>query len=184
MAEFRHETDRLILRDWRDDDWPEFWRGTNTPDVMQWLGGVLDDDARRRTRERLEGYAREHGHTFWAVERMADGAILGFCGLKRCTAQGGPVGAMEAGWRLRQDAWGQGYAREAASASLALAFGRFDADDVVALTVEGNARSRRLMTRLGMVRRDDLDFTEEHWSGELRPAIVYSISRKQWETAR
>jgi hypothetical protein len=39
MAEFRHETDRLILRDWREEDWPFFWEGTNTPGVMRWLGG-------------------------------------------------------------------------------------------------------------------------------------------------
>ncbi|HAV79475.1 MAG TPA: N-acetyltransferase, partial [Erythrobacter sp.] len=42
MAEFRHETDRLILRDWREEDWPFFWEGTNTPGVMRWLGGVCD----------------------------------------------------------------------------------------------------------------------------------------------
>ena len=43
MAEFHHETERLILRDWREDDWEPFWQGTNTPAVMEWLGGVCDD---------------------------------------------------------------------------------------------------------------------------------------------
>ena len=42
MAEFRHETERLVLRDWRGDDWAEFFRHTNTPAVMRWLGGELD----------------------------------------------------------------------------------------------------------------------------------------------
>lgn len=184
MAEFRHETQRLILRDWRERDWPEFWRGTNTPAVMRWLGGVLDEDGRARTRERLESYARQHGHTFWAVEQRSDKAVLGFCGLKKCTSAGGPIGAMEAGWRLREDAWGQGFASEAAIATLVLAFEKFEAEEVIALTVEGNSPSRNLMKRIGMVRREDLDFTEDHWSGEQRPAIVYSISRKQWERSQ
>ena len=106
MAEFRIETPRLVLRDWRAEDWPPFFAGTNTPAVMRWLGGVMDQAAEDGARERLEGYARTHGHTFWAVERKADGAILGFCGLKKCNQAGGPLGDFEIGWRLREDAWG------------------------------------------------------------------------------
>ncbi len=148
---------------------------------MRWLGGVLDGKGREATQERLISYAREHGHTFWAVERKEDNAVLGFCGLKRCTSKGGPIGAMEAGWRLREDAWGRGYAKEAAVASLNLAFGQFGAEEVIALTVEGNAASRGLMERLGMRRREERDFVEQHWSGEDRPAIVYAITRHEWD---
>ncbi|HCJ43002.1 MAG TPA: N-acetyltransferase, partial [Erythrobacter sp.] len=134
MAEFRHETDRLILRDWREEDWPFFWEGTNTPGVMRWLGGVCDGAKRDAAQQRLLSYEREHGHTFWCVERRSDGAILGFCGLKRSNQTGGPLGMMEVGWRLREDAWGRGYAKEAATASLDLAFDRFDAEEVIAMT--------------------------------------------------
>lgn len=180
VTDFRHETERLILRDWRAQDWPEFWRGTNTPSVMQWLGGVLDEARMESSRKRIESYSEQHGHTFWALERKEDNAILGFCGLKRCTSRGGPLGSMEIGWRLREDAWGRGYAKEAARASLALAFQRFGADAVIALTVDDNAASWGLMLRLGMRRREDLDFTEQHWSGQERPTIVYSIAKEKW----
>lgn len=181
MAEFRHETDRLVLRDWRDDDWPEFWRGTNTPAVMRWLGGVADENGRAAAQARLQHYHREHGHTFWVVERKDDGALLGFCGLKRSNQAGGPQGMMEVGWRLREDAWGQGYAREAAAASLDLAFGRFGVDEVIALTVQGNAPSWGLMHRLGMQRREDLDFANTEFDPETGTIIVYSIARSGWE---
>ena len=69
MADFRNETERLILRDWRDEDWPRFWQGTNTPEVMRWLGGVCDEAKRQGAQERLLSYERDHGHTFWCVER-------------------------------------------------------------------------------------------------------------------
>ncbi|HAV79474.1 MAG TPA: N-acetyltransferase, partial [Erythrobacter sp.] len=82
-----------------------------------------------------------------------DGAILGFCGLKRSNQSGGPLGMMEVGWRLREDAWGRGYAKEAATASLDLAFDRFDAEEVIAMTVQRNTASWGLMQRLGMRRR-------------------------------
>ena len=183
MAEFSFETERLILRDWRDEDWAPFWEGTNTPTVMQWLGGVCDEEKRLAAQERIVSYSKEYGHTFWVVKRKSDGAILGFCGLKRCNQEGGPTGMMEVGWRLRKDAWGRGYAKEAAIASLQLAFDRFGAEEVVALTVEGNAPSWGLMLRLGMRRREDLDFPNKDFDPESGVIIVYSITREEWEVA-
>lgn len=185
MAEpFRHETERLILRDWQGDaDWAEFFRVTNTPAVMEWLGGVLDTDGVAAQRARVENCARAHGHCFWALERKSDGALLGFCGLKRADAPGSTVtGMVEIGWRLSEDAWGKGYAKEAAQASLALAFERFGAQEVVALTVEGNAGSWGLMKRLGMVRREDLDYPDTRYEYPWRDSIVYSIDRTSWES--
>ena len=184
MADFRLETQRLVLRDWREDDWPAFFRHTNTPGVMQWLGGQLDDDAMAGARGRVERYASEHGHTFWLVERQDDdghlsGELLGFCGLKRCNQPGGPVGDMEIGWRLREDAWGKGYAIEAARAAMRAGFEQFDAPHMVALTVAENVPSWKLMERLGMRRRADLDFPGSDWAGA-DPIIVYSIDRDAW----
>ena len=181
MADFRHETGRLVLRDWRYEDWDPFWQATNTPAVMEWLGGVCDDAKRAAAQGRLLSYQADHGHTFWVVERKEDGVILGFCGLKRCNQAGGPQGEMEIGWRLREDAWGKGYAREAAAASLDLAFDSFKAQQVIALTVEPNAPSWGLMKRLGMERREDLDFANSDFGSDR--IIVYSISREDWRRA-
>ena len=184
---FRHETERLVLRDWREDDWPRFWQLTNTPAVMRWLGDEADEATKAGARERLEGYRRDHGHTFWVLERKDDGGhlsgeMLGFCGLKRSNVEGEAVfGMMEVGWRLREDAWGHGYAKEAAIASLDLGFDRFGADEIVALTVDGNTASWGLMKRLGMTRREDLDFEDPRWGPHLNPSIVYSITRDAWQ---
>lgn len=184
MAEFRHETPRLILRDWREEDWPEFWAATNTPAVMRWLGGMVNEAGRAAAKARLLGYKAEHGHTFWVVERREDGMLLGFCGLKRSNQQGGPQGMMEVGWRLREDAWGKGYAKEAAAASLDLAFDRFGAEEVIALTVEGNTASWGLMLRLGMARREDLDFASGEFDPENPLIIVHAIGREAWAERR
>ncbi len=180
MTAFRHDTARLTLRDWREADWPEFWRVTNTLSVMRWLGGVADEATRAAAQARLESYRTEHGHTFWVVERREDGALLGFCGLKRSNQAGGPQGMMEVGWRLREDAWGQGYAKEAAAGALDCAFGPFGADEVIALTVEGNRPSWGLMLRLGMERREDLDFASADFDPENPVIIAYAIRREVW----
>ena len=183
MAEFHHETERLILRDWREEDWAPFWESNNTPAVMRWLGGVSDEEQCRKARERLESYRREHGHTFWVLERKQDGAILGFCGLKRADAPGSSVtGEMEIGWRLREDAWGQGNAKEAATAALDAAFATFGADEVVALTVIGNAPSWGLMKRLGMRRREDLDYADTRFEPPIRIRFMSPRSTQLYQT--
>lgn len=181
MADFRHETPRLVLRDWREEDWEPFWRHTNTPAVMQWLGGVADEAVMAAARARLESYHAEHGHTFWVVERKSDGELLGFCGLKKSNQKGGPQGEFEIGWRLREDAWGKGYAREAAQASMALGFERWHAPHMIALTVARNSASWGLMKRLGMERAEDLDFASDEFDAKDPVIIAYRITREQWE---
>lgn len=185
MVEVAVETERLRLRTWSEADKAEFVRVTNTPAVMRWLGGVQDQQSMAAGFERIDGYHRDFGHTLWVVERKLDDALLGFCGLKRVNSPGASCpGDFEIGWRLREDAWGQGFAKEAAIASLDLAFGRFGAPHVVALTVDGNADSQGLMKRLGMRRRADLDFEDSRFGPELNPSIVYCIGATGWPSAR
>lgn len=181
MVEFRHETERLVLRDWREADWDEFWRVTNTPAVMKWLGGLLDEDGMAATRERVERCAQHNGFCFWVVERREDGAILGFCGLKRADAPNSSIeGEFEIGWRLREDCWGEGFAREAAQAALSLAFERFGAQQVYALTIRENTPSWGLMIRLGMERCETLDYADPRFEAPWRDTIVYRFTRDGW----
>ncbi len=132
------ETERLILRDWREADVAPFIRHTNTPVVMRWLGGVqAEADLEASLRTRMMRWQVERGFTFWAVERRADGALLGFCGLKLADTAGTSIeGVHEVGWRLREDAWGQGYAKEAAIASIDFAFDALGAERVVLSHIE------------------------------------------------
>ncbi|HEX3432147.1 MAG TPA: GNAT family N-acetyltransferase [Rhizomicrobium sp.] len=173
------ETERLLLRPWREEDVAEFARVTNTPAVMEFLGGVKEPEAFRGSFERVSASQVKNGFCFWIVERRSDGALLGFCGLKLGNTP--PiVGEIEIGWRLREDAWGQGYAREAATATLDWAWRNLDCDRVVAITAAGNKRSWGLMERLGMQRLRDMDF--EHpdvpAGNKAKAHITYAIERR------
>ena len=170
------ETARLILRNWREADVEPFARHTNSPAVMRWLGGVQTREQLESTiRDRIMRWQEERGFTFWAVERRADGELLGFCGLKLADTAGSPIeGLHEIGWRLREDAWGQGYAKEAAIASLDFAFDRLGAPVVVAITGIQNEASWGLMERLGMTRRPELDYDDPRFP-DLNPVIVYDL---------
>lgn len=174
------ETERLILRPWRDEDRDPFFEICRDPEVMAHLG----PPARTRADtdpgvDRSMSLQAERGHCFWPIERKSDGVFLGFCGLKICTERCPVEGEIEIGWRLRRDAWGIGYAREAAEASLAWAWAHLDAPRIIAMTVMANTRSWRLMERLGMTRRPDLDFDHPRIDvgDPLRRHIVYVVDR-------
>lgn len=142
---------------------------------MRWLGDVqpraeLNDDV---------GYFRECqaelGHTFWVMERRADGAFLGFCGFVIVPDEDSTVkGELEIGWRVREDEWRNGYAEEAARGCLDWAFSNLSPSRIVSRTAESNIPSQRLMEKLGMRRSPELDYDPEDGSERL---MVYAINK-------
>jgi len=125
-------------------------------------------------------YARE-GFSFLFMIEKASGEMVGHCGIKRVDNPLAPnVGDHEIGWLVREDRWRQGFAREMVEAVLEWAFTRHAAPHVVALTSEANIASWRLMERIGMRRRKDLDFDDPRFPPEDNPTILYSLSHGEW----
>jgi len=180
---FHHETERLVMRDWQEGDSDRFYEAMNTPAVMKWLGGVQDRATWDAAHDRIQSYQRDFGFTFWILERKDNGELIGFCGLKRINYEDAPnKGDVEIGWRLRESAWGKGYAKEAAAASLDLAFDRFGAEEVIAVTVGPNEASWGLMLRLGMTERPELAYDDRKLSPLHGPVRQWAISKSEWQT--
>jgi RimJ/RimL family protein N-acetyltransferase len=176
MADFRLETERLVLRDWRAGDVDDFHRVCGDPAVMETLGPVMSREQTAKLIVDLQDRAARFGHTFWALERKDDGRVLGFTGLIRGNIPE-TEGELEIGWRLAADCWGQGYAREAAEASLEWARANRPGEPVIAITAHTNTRSRALMERLGMTCRPERDFDHPKVpeGDPLRPHVLYAI---------
>ena len=172
-------TERLILRGWRDSDREPFHAMCIDPRVMEFLGPPMTRADTDAAIDRQNGLIASIGHAFWAVEHAADGTFLGFCGIKP-GAEGTPIhGEIEIGWRLASPWWGQGYAREAAQASLDWGWANLDARGIAAITTVGNRRSWGLMERLGMTRapEDDFEHPAVPAGSPLRPHVTYRIGR-------
>jgi len=179
MAEFRLETERLILRDWREDDFADLHALCTDPQVMATIGPLHDEAKTRGLLSRLIERTVRDGHTFWAMERKDDGRVIGFCGVSR-----GPMppieGELEIGWRMAADCWGRSYAREAAQATLGWIAANRPREPVCAITSVGNLRSRGLMERLGMRYRPDMDFEHPNVeSPHLKPHVTYWLDAPQ-----
>ena len=171
------ETERLILRGWQESDRAPFHAMGQDDRVMATLGPLLWRDESDALIERFQRILDAQGFTFWAIERRADGAFLGFCGLKPGAVETPIEGEIEIGWRLAHERWGQGYAREAAQASLAWNWANLDAPSIAAITSRDNVRSWGLMERLGMVRDPAGDFDHPAAIERLRPHVTYRIAR-------
>ena len=171
------ETPRLILRGWRERDIAPFHAMGQDPEVMRYLGPLFTADAARVVHDRLVACQAEHGYCFWAVERRGDGAFLGSCGIE--PGYGFLAGETEIAWRFARSAWGQGYAREAAEASLAWGWANLDVSRITAITLPANTRSWGLMERIGMARVTDGDFDHPNLApgDPLRRHILYRIDR-------
>lgn len=168
------QTPRLRLRTWQHGDQAKLARYCNTVRVMEHLGGVqpirlLRDDVRW-----FRQCWSDNGHSYWVVERRSDNAFLGFCGLDllKHDVPRNLLGEVEIGWRLREDAWGHGYATEAATVVLDLAFRVHKMDRVVSRTDVANEASIRVMDKLGMRRWPEREREPDE--------LVYLIERGDW----
>ncbi|MDH7971193.1 GNAT family N-acetyltransferase [Sphingomonas sp. AR_OL41] len=171
------DTERLILRGWRATDVDPFNAMCRDPEVMRYLGPPESREQTAAALDRQNGFLASLGHCFWAVERRADGVLLGFCGIKPGAA-GTPIEQdIEIGWRLGRAHWGQGYAREAAEASLAWGWANTTAPLISAITVQANTASWGLMERIGLTRIVGGDFHHPLAAPPLNPHILYRIDR-------
>jgi len=179
-------TERLILRGWRPTDRAPFAALNTDREVMQHFPSTLSRAASDRLVDAtVDGWAANR-FGLWAVEVAADGKFVGFVGLSRPSFEAPFMPAIEVGWRLAREAWGHGYATEAARAALAFGFERLGLEEIVSFTVPANERSRRVMERLGMTRDpgDDFDHPKLPPGHPLRRHVLYRLSRARWEAAR
>ena len=169
-------TSRLVLREWRDGDRDD-WAAMNAdPEVMEFFPATLDREQADAAFDRLSAGLVTRGWGLWAVEH--DGRFLGFTGLNPVGFDAHFTPAIEIGWRLRRDAWGQGFATEAARAAIRFAFDDLGIPEVVSFTSVGNARSRAVMERLRMTHDllGDFDHPNVAAPSPLRRHVLYRLS--------
>ncbi|HEX7943942.1 MAG TPA: GNAT family N-acetyltransferase, partial [Phenylobacterium sp.] len=137
------ETERLILRAYRDEDREAFAEINGHPEVGAWLAGVQTREESDAMMDRIGAHIAEHGFGFFAAERKTDRRLVGAIGMMVAGPNGPlPEGDVELAWRLHPDVHGSGLATEGAAAVRDWAFANLDAPQLVAITAETNLRSQ------------------------------------------
>lgn len=174
-------TNRLFLRQWRDEDAAPFAAMNADPRVMEHFPRLLSSGESDALAVDIRARIEKHGWGLWAVEVKGGAPFIGFVGLNVPTYTIPASPCVEIGWRLAAEHWGKGYASEAARAALRTAFEALHLPEVVAFTAVGNLRSRAVMERLGM---RNLGENFEHPNVEpghaLREHVLYRMRRQQW----
>ena len=174
MKDVRLETDRLILRMIRLEDFEAYAALSADPEIMKFLGG--------KTWDRLEswrymcaivGHWYIRGYGIWAVEEKATGRFIGRIGLHYPETWPG----FELGWTLAREAQGKGYATEAAERCLEYAFVDLDRDHVISLINPLNTASIRVAERIG----ETVEGKTELLGTEV---LIYGIDRETWRRRR
>lgn len=179
------ESDRLRLREWRDEDLAPFAALNADPEVVEFLPRALSRAESDEFAEGIRAHFPDHGFGLWATEEAASGTFIGFVGLAIPHFDATFMPCVEVGWRLARPFWGMGYATEGARAALRFGFERAGLEEIVSFTVPLNRRSRSVMTKLGMRNdpADDFDHPSLPVGHRLRAHVLYRIARGAWATA-
>lgn len=177
------ESARLILRQWRDEDLPEFAAMCADPQVMRYFPAPLTRLEAAALMGRLRGHFNEYGFGLWALERKDSGAFIGMTGLLNVGFEAPFTPAVEIGWRLARRHWGLGFASEAAWACLRCAFSQLHLEQIVSFTTESNLPSQKVMQAIGMLEDPEGAFDHPGLAADhpLRRHVLYRIDRAQWQ---
>jgi RimJ/RimL family protein N-acetyltransferase len=167
------ETERLLLRGWRDGDVEPYARLCADPEVMRFIGNG-STLTREQSGEQISRFVRhweERGFGLWAMEEKASGAFVGFAGLgyKEDWTEGGHK--TEVGWRLDRAFWGRGLATEAAEASVAHGLEHLKLERIFSIIQPENTASLRVAEKAGLTLRG-----ETRWRNSA--VVWYAIDRK------
>lgn len=168
----RLETERLVLREWRDEDRPRWAAMCADPEVMRFIreGDLLTREEADVSFGIADAHWGEHGFGLWALDERGSG-FVGFCGVQYVKDASGRI---EIGWRLARGAWGRGLATEAALVARDYAFERLALERLIGRARPGNRASQRVMQKLGMTyASDEVDEYE-------LPLRVYELPRGRW----
>jgi RimJ/RimL family protein N-acetyltransferase len=175
MREVRLESERLVLRWFREDDFEPHRQICRDPEVMRFLGDgkPMNDIEVWRQLAWFMGHWYFRGYGIWAVEEKRTGNLVGRIGFIS------PIGwpGFELGWTLARSSWGKGYATEGAQRALRYCFEEMGRDHVISCIAPDNVASARVAERLGETVEGKTELLG-------REVFIYGISRDRWQAQR
>lgn len=179
------ETERLILRPWKEEDFEPFAQLNADKRVREYFSSTLTRAVSDGFANKFKSDIEKNGWGWWAVSVKNSAPFIGFIGLNilDIPIPSHSTSPVEIGWRLAVDYWGKGYATEGALACLRFGFETLKLPEIIAITTEQNFRSISVMKKIGMHRdpKDDFNHPKLPEGHKLRRHVLYRINLKEWK---
>lgn len=173
-------TERLLLRQWREEDFPQFAHMNADPEVMEYFPQLLSREESDTFATHIMQLIEKRGWGLWALELKDEKTFVGFTGLHESWSGLPFPQEIEIGWRLAKPFWGRGLACEAAKRVLQYGFEELNLHKIISFTSVINLRSQRLMARIGL---QDTGRNFAHPKvpvGPLREHVLFELHRTEY----
>ena len=149
MIEF--ETEHLMLRQWREEDFSSYSKLTSNKDIMKFFPKLLTLEESNIAAKKFQQLIKTRGWGFWVVEEKVTKRFVGYAGLHAPKTLFPFSPCIEIAWRMQEQDWDNGYMLESGKAILELAFSKFHFDEIVYFSSIKNEKAKKYMLELGMV---------------------------------
>lgn len=168
------ETDRLILRLWKQEDVPLFAEMNKDERVMRYFPSTLTDDQIVSFYHRIQSEFERNGWGLYAVELKSNGMFIGYVGLHEIGFDADFTPGIEIGWRLAAEYHNRGFATEAATEVLKQAKNKGLAE-LYSFTAKLNLSSEKVMQKIGMTKVGEFEHPNLSVDSPLRTHVLYHI---------
>ena len=168
-------TERLGLRLWKPVDLEPFAKMNSDPDVMRYFPATMSLKESKEAMARIISHFSNYHYGLFAVETLEDGRFIGFTGFNRPAVESYFTPCIEIGWRLINEAWGKGFATEAAAACLNYGFTKLRFHEVYSFTSVLNKSSERVMQKIGMTKEGEFDHPKIDAESPLLKHVLYKV---------
>ena len=150
-------------------------------EVMEHFPKPLTEKETAELIDRFENHFLKNRHTYFATEILNSGEFIGFIGLAFQKYQTVFTPAVDIGWRLKKNAWGNGYATEGAKKCLEFGFNELNLEKIIATCTEKNSKSENVMKKIGMEKIGEFKHPKLKEYPEYEKCICYEINKNVWQ---
>lgn len=169
------QSERLGFRSWLAGDVEKMAAINSDPAVMEFFPGVQTREQTAEFVERMKNELAGKGFCYFATDKLENGEFIGFIGLSEKTFEADFTPCIDIGWRLKRNAWNQGFATEGAKKCLDYAFNELCLKKIYSMTPELNLRSERVMKKIGMKKAGHFKHPELASDKRLESCFLYEI---------
>ena len=176
------ETERLVLRTWKESDILPFSAMNQDQKVMEFFPSTLSPGESATLYQKIIASFEQKGFGLFAVEAKQTQEFVGFIGFSQPTFTSYFTPCVEIGWRLARQFWGRGFATEGAKACLQYGFSALDFMDIYSWTAKINSKSVNVMEKIGLTCDGEFEHPNIPPGHPLRTHVLYKASRNKYVT--